>query len=81
MTDGMDKLTAKEVKTVKINEATALIIKSYLEYSSKVIEAVMNKQGISSHDFKEIDDDLVIKPYELIDLIDQIQRALQESDD
>ena len=34
-----------------------------------------------ANDFKEIDDDLVIKPYELIDLIDQIQRALQEADD
>jgi hypothetical protein len=81
MTDGMDKLTQKEIKTIKINETTACILKAYLEYSGKVIDSVMNKQGISSHEFKEIDDDLVIKPYELIDLIDQIQRALQEADD
>jgi hypothetical protein len=41
----------------------------------------LNKQGVSVQDFKEIDDDLVIKPYELVDLIDEVQKALQEPND
>ena len=49
--------------------------------SGKLIEAVMNRQSIGGADFKEIDDDLVIKPYELIDLIDEVQKALRDPND
>jgi hypothetical protein len=41
----------------------------------------MNRQSISGQEFKEIDDDLVIKPYELIDLIDEVQKALRDPND
>ena len=79
--DELNKLPPKDIKTIYINKATAQIIDAYLNYSGKLIEAVLNKQGVSVQDFKEIDDDLVIKPYELIDLIDEVQKALQESND
>lgn len=56
------------------------IIRSYLEYSGEIVKSVLNKQGYSS-DFKEIDDDLIIKPSELIDLINSVQNALVSAED
>ena len=81
MTEGLDKLSTADIKTHYINLATAQIVQAYLEYSGNIIEATQNKQSIGSDKFREIDDDLVIKPYELVDLIDEIQKALRESDD
>ena len=81
MVQGLEKLSPEDVKTVHINVSTAQIIAAYLEYSGKLIEAVMNRQSIGGADFKEIDDDLVIKPYELIDLIDEVQKALRDPND
>jgi hypothetical protein len=81
MTNELEKLSAKDIRNVEINKATAQIIEAYLQYSGKLIESVLNKQGVSLQDFKEIDDDMVIKPYELIDLIDEVQKALRETND
>ena len=65
---------------IKINEATVAIVQSYLEYTGSIIRDVLNKQGYTS-EFKEINDDLVIKPNELIELIDNIQAALVSATD
>jgi hypothetical protein len=81
MTNELEKLSAKDIRNVEINKATAQIIEAYLQYSGKLIESVLNKQCVSLQDFKEIDDDMVIKPYELIDLIDEVQKALRETND
>jgi hypothetical protein len=51
------------------------IVQSYLEYTNEIVKSVLNKQGYTTA-FKDINDDLVIKPDELIDLIDKVQRAL-----
>jgi hypothetical protein len=56
------------------------IIRAYLEYTREIVQSVLNKQGYSS-EFKEIDDDLIIKPSELIDLINKVQNALVSAED
>lgn len=78
--NGMEKLSPKEVEEALINEVTADILKSYLQYCQALIEASMNRTSMGGPAFKEIDDDLVVKPYELIDLIDEIQKALKDVD-
>jgi len=75
-----DKLSSKDIKTVAINEATVAIIDAYLEYAGKIVGDALNQQSYASS-FKEINDDLVIKPDELIDLIDQVQKALLSARD
>ena len=65
---------------MEINEATAVIVRSYLEYTQEIVKSVLNKQGYSS-EFKEINDDLIIKPSELIDLINKVQNALASAED
>jgi hypothetical protein len=69
-----------EIRMKSLNEVTAAIVQSYLEYAGLIINTTMSKQGYSTT-FKDIDDDLVIKPKELIDLIDSVQRALVSADD
>jgi hypothetical protein len=64
----------------KINKATAEIIQAYLVYAQEVVISALHKQGYGS-DFKEIDDDLIIKPCELIDLINRVQNALVSAED
>ena len=81
MTGDLEKLTQEELKTGHINQITAQIIEAYLGYAGKLIDSVLNKQSVSIQDFKEIDDDLVIKPYELIDLINEVQKALMDYSD
>ncbi len=70
----------EESEVNKINESTADIIRSYLEYTQEIVKSVLNKQGYSS-EFKEINDDLIIKPCELIDLINKVQNALASAED
>jgi hypothetical protein len=69
-----------EIRMKSLNEVTASIVQSYLEYAGLIINTTMSKQGYSTT-FKDIDDDLVIKPDELINLIDNVQRALVSADD
>ena len=70
----------KEIRMKSLNEVTATIVQSYLQYAGEIVKTTMSKQGYSTT-FKEIDDDLVIKPTELIDLINSVQRALVSADD
>ena len=66
--------------TKDVNEATVAIVQSYLQYTGQIVASVLNKQAYSTA-FKDINDDLVIKPDELIELIDRVQRALVSTDD
>ena len=76
--DGMEKLTPKDVKTIYINQATSAIIQAYLQYASSVVSASLQKQGYGKDVFTQLDDDLIIKPYELLELIDMVQKSLSE---
>jgi len=66
--------------TKDVNEATVAIVQSYLQYTGQIIASVLNKQAYSTA-FKDINDDLVLRPDELIELIDRVQRALVSTDD
>jgi hypothetical protein len=70
----------KEVRMKSINEVTASIVQSYLQYASEIVTTSLNKQGYSTT-FSDIDDELVIRPSELIELINRIQGALVSADD
>ena len=74
------KSPSGDMLTVKVNEATVAIVQSYLDYVGRIITEVLNKQAYSTQ-FKEINDDLVIKPDELVALIDRIQNALLSAND
>ncbi len=77
---GMAKNNPSNVMTIKINEATVAIVQSYLSYAAQVVGNAISKQGYGST-FKEIGDELIIQPKELIDLINDVQRALQSEKD
>ena len=74
------KSPSGDMLTVKVNEATVAIVQSYLDYVGRIVTEVLNKQAYSTQ-FREINDDLVIKPDELISLIDRIQNALLSAND
>ncbi|MFW3145342.1 MAG: hypothetical protein ACMUIE_00845 [Thermoplasmatota archaeon] len=71
----MTEFDDKEIAILKLDEITADIVKSYLEYSRTLITMVIEKQSYSTP-FKDLNDDLVITPDELINLIDRIQKSL-----
>lgn len=75
-----DVFTLNQPTPKEINEAAVAIIQSYLEYTGTIVQSVMNKQGYSTV-FKDINDDLIIKPSELIELIDKVQNALVSAED
>lgn len=77
---GLERINVSDEMAMKINEATVAIVQSYLNYAGSIIRDVLSKQGYTS-EFKEINDDLVIKPNELIELIDKIQAALVSATD
>jgi hypothetical protein len=64
----------------EINEATIAIIQAYLNYTGQIVRDALGKQGYDSR-FKEIDDDLVLKPNELVELINKVQNALYSAED
>ena len=66
--------------TANINQATVAIIQAYLKYAGDIVRDVLAKEGYDPH-FKEIDDDLIIKPDELVVLINKIQNALYSAKD
>ena len=67
--------------TEPVNVHTAAIVSAYLSYAAQVVQASLTRQGYGAERFREIDDDLVIKPKELLTLIDDVQRALARADD
>jgi len=64
-----------------VNEHAAQIVSAYLQYAAEVVKASLNRQGYGAERFREIDDDLIVKPKELVALIDDVQRALARLDD
>ncbi len=73
--EGKVKVSKEKNSNDSINEATVEILKAYLDYAGQLVREILNKQSYDFH-FKEIDDDLVLKPDELITLINKIQNAL-----
>ena len=65
----------KDISGMKLNSATVEIVKAYLEYSGSLLKAVIESKSYSTP-FKEINDELVIQPGELVDFINKIQNAL-----
>jgi hypothetical protein len=66
--------------TAEINQATVAIVQAYLNYTGQIVRDALVQQGYDSR-FKEIDDDLVLKPNELIELINKVQNALYSAED
>jgi len=64
-----------------VNAHAAQIVSAYLVYAAEVVKASLNRQGYGADRFREIDDDLVVKPKELVVLINDVQRALARSSD
>ncbi len=75
----ISNIPAEDTRMIYLNQTTATIIQAYLQYAGDVVKASLEKQGYSGTVFKEIDDDLIIKPYELTELIDEVQRALVDA--
>jgi hypothetical protein len=65
------------------NILTVRIIEKYLAYCSGIIKTSL-KEGSESYDaqnlYKEIGDELIITPEELVALIDRVQVALDKVD-
>jgi hypothetical protein len=80
--DVMKNLQGMTDKDMVNNILTAEIIDDYLEYCSSIISSAMS--GLDNYNvqqmFKEIGDDLIITPKELVKLIDSIQVALENVD-
>jgi len=74
----LEKLTAAELKTVVINQAVQDILKAYLQYTKDVLELALNKTGYDAQRFKDIGDELVLTPQELLELVNKLQVALSE---
>ena len=70
----------REVSSMKVNDATSEIVRAYLEYTSSIVRAVIESKSYSTP-FKDIGDDLILKPDELIDLINNVQKALVSTKD
>jgi hypothetical protein len=71
---------ARDVSTLKVNTATAEVVKAYLEYTSSIVTAVIESKSYSTP-FKDIGDELIITPDELIELINRVQKAFVSTKD
>ncbi len=65
---------------IKINEATVAIVQAYLAYAGQLVRDTLANKSFGTT-FKEINDELVLKPDELIAFINQVQRALSAVND
>lgn len=70
----------REVSSMKVNTATAEVVKAYLEYTSRIVTSVIESKSYSTP-FKDISDELILKPDELIDLINKVQKAFVSTKD
>ena len=80
--DVMKNLQGMTDRDMVNNILTAEIIDDYLEYCSNIVSSAMT--GLDNYNvqqvFKEIGDELIITPAELVKLIDAIQVALENVD-
>jgi hypothetical protein len=74
----VDKLKGHDVKILALNETVSEIVKAYLEYCQDVLAKAMTQSGYDAQRFKDIGDELVLTPQELIEFIDKLQIALAE---
>lgn len=64
-----------EMTDERVDSATAMIVQAYLKYASELVRESLAKDSYNSK-FKELNDDLVITPKELIDLVYKVKIAL-----
>jgi len=76
----LEKLGEKDVRTVAINYAVQEVLKAYLEYAKDVLELSMSKSGYDAQRYKDIGDELVLTPKELVELINKLQVAFSDID-
>ena len=76
----MVKIEEEEISTLKLDEITADIVKAYLQYSKEIVLHILDKQSYNTP-FKDLNDSIVIKPDELIELINSVQSALLSAKD
>ncbi|MGA1873576.1 MAG: hypothetical protein ACMUHY_07870 [Thermoplasmatota archaeon] len=76
----MVKVDEEVISTIKLDEITADIVKAYLQYSRDIVLNILEKQSYNTP-FKDLNDSIVIKPDELIELIDSVQSALLSAKD
>jgi hypothetical protein len=74
----IDKLSSNELRTYLVNLAVVDIVKEYLRYGHRIVKEAFGKDGYDAMKFKEIGDELILTPEELLDLIDKLQVALSE---
>jgi len=58
-----------------INNHVAQTVNAYLDYCARVMESSMNSKGYSSDRFKQLGDELVLTPEEIVELVDRLQVA------
>ena len=61
-----------------INHNAAEIVKAYLDYCARVVSAAVDSKGYHAEKFKDINDEMILTPDELIVLIDKVQVALSK---
>ncbi|MGA1819830.1 MAG: hypothetical protein ACMUHU_02355 [Thermoplasmatota archaeon] len=74
------KVEEEVISTIKLDEITADIVKAYLQYSKEIVLSILEKQSYNTP-FKDLNDSIVIKPEELVELIDTVQSALLSAKD
>lgn len=58
-----------------INNQVVQTVNAYLDYCARVMDASMNSRGYSTERFKQMGDELVLTPEELVELVDRLQVA------
>jgi hypothetical protein len=74
----VEKLNEKDVKIIAVNMAVQEVLKAYLEYTKSVVDMAMTKTGYDAQKFRDIGDELIITPTELVDLINKLQVAFSD---
>ncbi|MEW5936203.1 MAG: hypothetical protein AB1665_00060 [Candidatus Thermoplasmatota archaeon] len=59
-----------------LNREVSEILKAYLDYCGRIVSAAVSSQGYHLDKFRQISDELVITPEEIVQLVDRIQIAL-----
>jgi hypothetical protein len=60
---------------VGINHQVAHTMDAYLDYCARLVESVLDSKGYSTDRFRQISDELVLTPDEIIQMVDRLQVA------
>ncbi|MDO9538315.1 MAG: hypothetical protein Q7J68_08365 [Thermoplasmata archaeon] len=60
---------------IGVNHQVAQTLDAYLDYCARLVESVVNSKSYNTDKFKEISDDLIITPEEIVQLVDKLQVA------